>query len=45
MLSDKQLRAAYDKYGKEGAKPESGFGAYTPSAGFLPHGWEKEQDG
>lgn len=26
VLSDKQLRAAYDKYGKEGAKPDSGFG-------------------
>jgi curved DNA-binding protein CbpA len=25
VLSDKQLRAAYDKYGKESAKPDSGF--------------------
>jgi DnaJ-class molecular chaperone len=26
ILSDDQLRAAYDKYGKEGAMPSSGFG-------------------
>jgi curved DNA-binding protein CbpA len=26
ILSDSQLRAAYDKYGKEGAMPSSGFG-------------------
>ena len=26
MLSDPQLRAAYDKYGKDSAKPDSGFG-------------------
>lgn len=26
MLSDDQLRANYDKYGKEGAVPSSGFG-------------------
>lgn len=25
ILSDPQLRAAYDKYGKEKAKPDSGF--------------------
>ncbi|KAJ1327833.1 DnaJ-like protein 1 [Microdochium nivale] len=25
VLSDKDLRAAYDKYGKEGAKPQEGF--------------------
>jgi DnaJ-class molecular chaperone len=25
ILSDDQLRAAYDKYGKEGAMPSSGF--------------------
>lgn len=26
VLSDDQLRANYDKYGKEGAVPQSGFG-------------------
>jgi curved DNA-binding protein CbpA len=28
ILSDDQLRAAYDKYGKEGAMPSSGFGTH-----------------
>lgn len=32
MLIDKDLRAAYDKYGKEQAVPGGGFGAhYLPS--------------
>jgi DnaJ-class molecular chaperone len=33
VLSDPQLRAAYDKYGKDSAKPSSGFGKMTHKAG------------
>jgi len=37
ILSDDQLRAAYDKYGKEGAMPSSGFGMHnTWSNGCRP---------
>lgn len=33
VLSDDQLRANYDKYGKEGAVPQSGFGKITQRVG------------
>lgn len=37
VLSDDQLRANYDKYGKEGAVPQSGFGTVTT----CTYGWSR----